>query len=192
MDLLIVPQVLSLLTPHLFRQPAGLVASPSFLSSLCFYLSLTTAWFPTAPSYPLYTEMFVTRHQITTVQNDLKTNFNCPKWYECICNFFIHLVMLLLKCLIILILGCLCTSMDIHGCILICVTEGLFTCVYVGKPRLTLSSLFFFTVISMESSLQIMLSVWRCGRFSSTPQMERQRLSVPQPISLWYACTLVC
>lgn len=59
--------------------------------------------------------------------------------------------------------------------------------VYVWKPRPTLSSLFFFTVISMESSLQIMLSVRRCGRFSSTPQMERRHRSVRQPISLWYA-----
>lgn len=50
-------------------------------------------------------------------------------------------------------------------------------------------SLLFFAVISTESGLQIMLSAWRCGRFSRMPQMEWRHLWVPQPVSLWYART---
>lgn len=57
------------------------------------------------------------------------------------------------------------------------------------KPRQTLSLLFFFSVISMESGLQIMLSAWRCGRFSRMPQMDWWHPWVPQPVSLWYVRT---
>lgn len=49
--------------------------------------------------------------------------------------------------------------------------------------------IFFFPVISMESSPQIMLPVWKCWRFSRKPQKQPSvliSLRVPQPVSLWY------
>lgn len=65
--------------------------------------------------------------------------------------------------------------------------RGLHWCV---RHWHTLSfEMFSFTVICMESSLQIMQWVWRCWRFSRKPQREPSmliRLLAPQPISLRY------
>lgn len=72
----------------------------------------------------------------------------------------------------------------------ILMSDSSFVCMCIlWKPRQTLSLLFFFSVISMESGLQIMLSAWRCGRFSRMPQMDWWHLWVPQPASLWYVRT---
>lgn len=77
---------------------------------------------------------------------------------------------------------------DLHAFIWLYLRYG-FVCMSMLWEAWQTLSLLFFAVISTESGLQIMLSAWRCGRFSRMPQMEWRHLWVPQPVSPWYART---